>query len=159
LFIDVKNCVLVYLLHALYASTSRKLTRDEQGKKNLIKYSIKDSQDSFIVFGESVDVMQQYLEQLKIRGDPIQPFILVVGTIFHPKEILVYVYTIMYKVHSILRAIEVCYKIFHLFNLEYPSQCQSSIVWLFIQKLFFGVTSKYDTPHPKLVQMLYDLKN
>ncbi|XP_016659852.1 uncharacterized protein LOC107883741 [Acyrthosiphon pisum] len=154
---NVNNCVLVYLLHALFAPTSRKLTRDEQGKKNLIKYSIKDSQDSFIVFGESVDVMQQHLEQLKSRGDPIQPFILIVGTIFHPKEILVYFDTIMYKVHSILRSIEVCYKIFHLFNLEYPSQ--SSIVWLFVQKYFFGVTSPYDSPHPKLVQILSELKN
>jgi len=149
--------VLIYLLHALFAPTSRKLTRDEQGKKNLIKYSIKDSQDSFIVFGESVDVMQQHLEQLKSRGDPIQPFILIVGNIFYPKEILVYFDTIMYKMHSILKSVEVCYKIFHLFNLEYPSQ--SSIVWLFVQKYFFGVTSPYDTPHPKLVQILSDLKN
>jgi len=54
-----------------------------------IKYSIKDSQDSFIVFGESVDVMQQHLEQLKSYEDPIQLFILIVGTIFYPKEILV----------------------------------------------------------------------
>jgi len=126
IFIDVKNGVLIYLLHALFAPTSKKVTRDEQGKKNLIKYSIKDSQDSFIVFGESVDIMQQHLEQLKRRGDPIQPFILIVGTIFSHKEILVYFDSIMYKVHSILRSVEVCYKIFHLFNLEYP--CQSSIV-------------------------------
>jgi len=90
--------------------------------------------------------MQQHLEQLRSRGDPIQPFILIVGTIFNPKEILVYFDSIMHKVHSILRSIEVCYTIFHLFNLEYP--CQSSIVWLFIQKYFFGVTSPYDTSHP-----------
>lgn len=143
------------MLHALFAPTSKKVTRDEQGKKNLIKFSIKDSQDSFIVFGESVDVMQQHLEKLKSLGDPIQPFILIVGTIFSHKEILVYFDLIMYKVHSILRSIEVCYKIFHLFNLEYP--CQSSIVWLFVQNYFFGLTSSYDKPHPKLVQILSDL--
>jgi len=129
--------VLIYLLHALFAPTSRKLTRDDQGKKNLIKYSIKDS----------------HLEQLESRGDPIQPFILIVGTIFYPKEILVYFDTIMYKVDSILRSVEVCYNIFHLLNLEYPSQ--SSIVWLFVKKYFFGVTSPYDTPHPKLIQIYY----
>ncbi|KAL5236318.1 hypothetical protein ACI65C_003728 [Semiaphis heraclei] len=154
---NVKNGVLIYLLHALFAPTSKKVTRDEQGKKNLIKFSIKDSQDSFIVFGESVDVMQQHLEQLKSLGDPIQPFILIVGTIFSHKEILVYFDSIMYKVHSIVRSIEVCYKIFHLFNLEYP--CQSSIVWLFVQNYFFGLTSSYDKPHPKLVQILSDLNN
>lgn len=157
MFIDVKNGVFTYLLHALFAPTSKKNTRDEQGKKNLIKYSIKDSQDSFIVFGESVDVMQQHLEQLRNRGDPIQPFILIVGTIFSHKEIIVYFDSILYKVHSILRSIEVCYKIFHLFNLEYP--CQSSIVWLFFQNYFYGETSSFDKPNPKLIQILSDLNN
>jgi len=70
------------MLHALFAPTSRKLTTDDQGKRNLIKYSIKDSQDPFIVLGESVDVMQQHLKQLRSRGDPIQPFIIIVGTKF-----------------------------------------------------------------------------
>lgn len=58
---------------------------------NLIKCLIKDSQDSFMVFGESLDLMQQHLEQLRSRGEPNQTFILIVGTIFCPKEILYYI--------------------------------------------------------------------
>lgn len=140
----------------MFAPTSKKTTRDDNGKKNLIKFSIKDSQDSLMMFGESVNIMQAHLEKLKKQGVPIQPFILVTGTIFNPNEILVYFDSVIYKLHSILRAIEVCFKIFQLFNLEYPKE--SSIVWLFIQKYFFGYSSKYDTPYPKLTQILNELK-
>ncbi|CAI6365987.1 unnamed protein product [Macrosiphum euphorbiae] len=152
---NVKNAALFYLLHAMFAPTSRKVTTDSNGKKNMVKYSIKDSQDSFIVFKESVEAQQHHLEQLRNRGIPIQPFILIVGTMNVQKEILVYFDSVMYKVHSVLRSIEVCFKIFHLFNLEYPSQ--SAIVWQFIQKYFFCVHSRYDTPFPKLVQILAEL--
>lgn len=145
----------MYLLHGMFVPTSKKVTKDDNGKKNLIKYSIKDSQESFILFGESVDIMEARLDILKKQGKPIQPFIIVVGTIFNIKEILVYFDTVKYKVHSILRAIEVCYKIFHLFNLKYPPE--SLIVWLFIQKYFFNYSSTYDIPHPKLTQILNEL--
>lgn len=155
LFIDVKNAALVYLLHGMFASTSKKVTKDDNGRKNLIKFSIKDSQESSMMFGESVEMMESHLEKLKKQANPIQPFILVVGTIFNIKEILVYFDSVKYKVHSILRAIEVCYKIFQLFNLQYPPE--SLVVWLFIQKYFFNYTSIYDIPHPKLTQILTKL--
>lgn len=139
----------------MFAPTSKKVTKDSNGKKNLIKYSIKDSQDSFMLFKDSVEAQQQHLEELRNHGTHIQPFIVIVGTMDVQREILVYFDSVMYKVHSVLRSKEVCYKIFHLFNLEYPSQ--SEIVWLFIQKYFFGVHSKYDKPFPKLTQVLAEL--
>lgn len=153
---DSKNAAILHLLHAVLAPTSKKVTRDENGKKNQIKYSIKDSQDSFIVFGESVEAMQHHLQILKTQGNPIQPFILIVGSIFAQREILVYFDTVMYKVHSVLRSVEICYKIFHLFNLEYPTQ--SYIVWLFIQNFLFGLKTTFDKPHPKLAQVLSELE-
>lgn len=59
--------------------------------------------------------MQAHILKLWIHGDLIQSFILVVRFIMHQKQILVYFDSIMYmynyNVHSILRAIEVCYKI------------------------------------------------
>jgi len=96
------------LLHAVFAPTSKKVTKDENGKNNLVKYSIKDSQDSLIVFGESVETMQHHFQSLRTQGNPIQPFIFIVGSIFAQKEILVYFDTIIYKVQSVLRSVEVC---------------------------------------------------
>ncbi|XP_022161028.1 uncharacterized protein LOC111027115 [Myzus persicae] len=152
---NVKNSALMYLLHGMFAPTSKKVTKDDNGKKNLIKLSIKDSQESFMMFGESVEMMESHLENLKKQCKPIQPFILVVGTIFYIKEILVYFDSVKYKVHSIIRAIEVCYKIFQLFNLQYPPE--SLVVWLFIQKYFFNYSSTYNIPLPKLSQILTEL--
>lgn len=154
---DSKNAALIYLLHTVFVPTSKKkITKDENGKKNLIKYSIKDSQDSLTVFGESVEAMQHLFQSLRTQGNPIQPFIFIVGSLFAQREILIYFDTIIYKVHSIIRSVEVCYKIFHVFNLEYPTQ--SYIVWLFIQNIFFGLKSKFDKPHPKLAQVLSEPK-
>jgi len=150
--IDVKNASLFYLMHC---AKSKKVTIDSNDKKNITKYSIKDSQDSFIVFKESLEAQQHHFEQLRNQGIPIQPFIVIVGTINVQKEILVYFNSVINKVHSVLRSIEVYFKIFQLFNLEYPSE--SSIVWLFIHKYFFCMYSRYDKPFLELVQILAEL--
>ncbi|XP_060860096.1 uncharacterized protein LOC132937271 [Metopolophium dirhodum] len=101
---NTKNAAIMYCLHAMFAPTSTKVTMDEKCKKNHRKYSIKDSQDHFMVVGESVEV---FMDQLKNQGRPIQPFIFIVGSIFRQKEILVYFDSILYMVHSVLRAVDV----------------------------------------------------
>lgn len=92
---------------------------------------------------------------MKILQYPIQPFILICGTPYKPKEIIVFFDFIKYKLFSIVSAIDVCFKIFHIFNLEYP--VQSSIVWLFIQKYFYMLNTKYDKAYDTLGQILSDL--
>lgn len=50
------------------------MTRDENGKKNHIKYSIKDSQNSFIKITETAMEMDAYLNKITQNGNnPIQP--------------------------------------------------------------------------------------
>lgn len=53
-FSDVTNTVLFYLLRAIFVPTSKKVTSDHNGKINQVKHSIKDSQNSFMVFKNSV---------------------------------------------------------------------------------------------------------
>lgn len=133
--LDGKNAIIIYLLHSIFIPTSKKVTRDHTGQKKQIKYSIKDSQNSFIIFKNSVCEIEEYIKTRLTDKSPIQPFIMVVGTLMQPKEIIVFFDYIKYKVYSILHAIDVTFKLFHLFNLEYPPE--SVIVWLFIQKFFF----------------------
>jgi len=123
-------------LHTIFVPTSKKITRDDNGKKNLVKYSIKDSQDSFMIFKSSIAEIEEYITKRCNENKPIQPFILICGTPSKPKEIIVFFdkICIKFKLFSISSAIDVCFKIVHIFNLEYPPQ--SSIVWLFIQKYF-----------------------
>lgn len=43
----------------------KKSYMDNDRKKNLVKYSIRDSQDSFMIFVSSIEAQQQHLENLK----------------------------------------------------------------------------------------------
>lgn len=74
--------------------------------------------------------MEEHTEKLKSQSHSIQPFAIILGRIFEQKKCLVYFDCIMYRVHWILRAVDVCNTIFHLFNLKYPIKL--CIVWLFI---------------------------
>jgi len=64
-YLDGKDCTLFHLLSSLFVPTSRKVTKDDKGKNNVTKYSIKDSQKSFIIFHNSISESENYLEHLK----------------------------------------------------------------------------------------------
>lgn len=92
----------MHLLSSVFVPISRKVTKDENGKNNVTKYSIKDSQNSFITFHNSVGESETYLLNLKNKNLPIQPFILVIGTPLKPEQILVYFDFIKFKVFTIV---------------------------------------------------------
>lgn len=156
-FSDGKNTVLLYLLHAILVPTAKKITKDHNGKKCQIKYSIKDSQNSFMTFKNSVAEIEEHIVMRQNEKNPIQPFIIIVGTPTNPKEIIVFFDCIKYKLFTILSAVDVCFKLFHLFNLEYP--CESCVVWLFIQKYFYSLTTNFDKSFHTLGQILSDLNS
>jgi len=88
-------------------------------------------------------------------GIPIQPFIIVIGQLSSQKDILVYFDDIKYKILTIQRAVDVVFKIFHVFNLSYPPESYN--VWLFIQKLFYNIHDKLDQPQPLISLILAEL--
>ncbi|KAE9524296.1 hypothetical protein AGLY_015335 [Aphis glycines] len=134
--------ICILLLHALFVPTSKKTTHDDKGRKSLIKYSIRDSQQSFIIFAKSSPEVEEIIDWKKDLGIPIQPFIIVIG---HQK----------YNQKDILRPLDVVFKIFHVFNLSYP--LESYMVWLFIQKLFYYIHGKLDQPQPLISLVLAEL--
>lgn len=89
-------------------------------------------------------------------GDTIQPCIIIIGTVSEPLEILVFFDGIKYKVFLSIKALDICFKIFHVFNIEYPFE--SINVWLFIQKLFYNIVNKYDKPCPLVNQIINEVK-
>lgn len=123
----------MYLLHCVFIPSSKKSTRDENGRKDFTKYSIRDSQNTFIIVKPTSVIMESTLQKMSEMG-AIQPCILVIGTLFDPKQILVYFDNIKYKMFSAIKAFDICFKIFHVFNIEYP--IESSDVWLFTQFFF-----------------------
>jgi len=140
--LDGKNLAIFYLMHSLFVPSSRKITRDDSGKKSFVKYSIKDSQNTFIIVASTPMELEVIIDKLKKQENNIQPCILVVGSLLDPKQILVYFDDIKYKLFTVFKAVDICFKLFHVFNLEYPHE--SSNVWLFLQNYFYEINTKYD---------------
>lgn len=60
----------------------------------------------------------------------VQPFIFIIGDdIFKIRELYIYFDIIIYKLHTLLKCIDVCFKIFIVFNMQYPADCKN--VWVF----------------------------
>ena len=115
--------------------------KDNAGKKSTIRFTIKDSQESFMFIAPSIQAIEDHILFLKNRSENVQPFIALVGTnIFDVGEIFIYFDGIKYPFKSIIRAVDICFKIFYLFNLEYPNA--SLIFWNFIQTHFYKQKTK-----------------
>lgn len=75
-------------------------------------------------------------------GERLQPYMIFVET----DSEVTYFYDIInkffYKVESALKAIDICFKSFFVFNIQYPTQCEQ--IWFFIQTYFFNIVTKFD---------------
>jgi len=151
-----KNSVVLYVLHALFVPTSKMTYTDSNVKKCLQKFSIKDSQNSFFIVSNTVVEIEEKLKIRRNNKNPIQPCLLIVGTIPNPSQILVYFDETKYKFFSIVKAMDMCFKIYHVFNIEYP--LQSLNVWLFIQRFFYNIKLQSDKPCPLVNQIISELK-
>lgn len=91
-------------------------------------------------------------------GLNVQPYIIVVGpTLAEISSFFVSVDKILYNVTSALNAIDTCFKIFHVFNIEYPAA--SDHIWVLIQRELYNFTTKYDKTPPYIVEIINALKN
>lgn len=127
----------MWALHGYFVPTNKIVKKDDTlGKKITTKFTIRDSQDSFLYVGKCVQELEGHLEFLKNQKQAIQPFILAVGEdVLSIKEIFVYFDGIRFTFPHFLRAVDICYKIFHVFNLDFPKKAQ--MFWSFIQTYFY----------------------
>lgn len=108
----------------------------------MIKYTIKDSQEAFAFLGNSHQALEDYLQHLISRKTSIQPFLLLIGDeITAVKEINVHFDGVRYSFTNFLRAVDSCFKIFYVFNLNFPDAAIA--FWFFIEKCFYNICSKY----------------
>lgn len=81
----------------------------------------------------------------------VQPYVLIEGSSLQDiKSIYVVVDKIRYQTESILKAVDLTYKIFHVANASYP--VQSEYLWLLIQKGLYKVS----TPQDKVILYILD---
>lgn len=138
---------MLWALHGYFVPTNKVVKKSSQGGKEVIKYTIKDSQESFLYLANSNQEIQEHLHFLKARKEHIQPFILCTfgDEITDIQEILLYFDETIYKFINMLRAVDICFKIIYLFNLDFPKE--SIMFWSFIELHYFKM--KGTTSYPK----------
>jgi hypothetical protein len=71
----------------MFAPTSKKITKDDNGRKILLKVILlvlyKRLSRKFYYVWRISGIMEVHLDKLKKQGNPIQPFILVVGSLIY----------------------------------------------------------------------------
>lgn len=152
-FSDNINICYLFLLHAVLTPTSKVI------KGRHIKYTIRDSQRAFtLTVSQAADidkVLTEKREECFTNKITLQPLIVAVGEEFHYKRYYVVLDDVKYEFQSYLEAINFCFKLIYVLNLQYPPQCQS--VWIFIQKFFFNVHES-DQKNPVVDTLIKDLE-
>lgn len=122
---------------AVIVETGAESNPKEKKKKTITKYGITDSIESMMKTQLNISATAQ---KKKVE----QPHILCIGDdIYHLKEFFIVMEDTKYVATSFLNALEITFKIFNLFNFQYP--LESINVWLFVQKFFFDLHYKeYD---------------
>ena len=86
-----------------------------------------------------------------------QPQVLVLGTdAAHIEQIFLLVDNTSYIMTSVLKAIDVCFKLTFVTNLNYAVECQS--VWLFLQRALYNIETPYDKVTPRVNELSGSIK-
>ncbi|XP_067625874.1 uncharacterized protein [Eurosta solidaginis] len=160
---DVKDCVVLYLLFSVLVPTGRQYKICPQSRKKvIIKPTISDSRNSFLIFACTQSELQAKVklmvdEKFKDKNT-VQPIICAVGLdAFELREYYIYFADIYYKFQNFVKCVDGCFKIFHVLNLKYPFEC--NLVWLLIQKYFYSINLKCNDKCASLCGILNDLEN
>lgn len=70
-------------------------------------------------------------------------------------DIFISVDNTLYKVSSALKAIDLCFKIFQIFDVEYP--IESAHIWLLLQRVLYDYKSILDKMTPNITKAISDI--
>lgn len=93
---------------------------------------------------------------MKHHGCTNQPLVIIEGPeIFNIHSSYISVDEVVYKVDSPLRAVDSCFKLFHVLHAKYPPQSEN--IWLAIQKAFYEVHTPWDKMSPTVSSVVASL--
>lgn len=114
------------MLHDLIPPNKKKRTINTSGAV-MKKCSVEDSIGAFIVHKETAAEWIDDLARRRERKDH-HPIIALIGSqIENPTDIYVCFDNIKYLVKTFPKAVNICFKIFHVFGIRYPIACAN--VW------------------------------
>lgn len=146
----------LWSLHFFLFPTGRIVKRNVLGKNDVCRFTTKDSQESFIFLSPTIQGVLDHIDFLAKKKENIQPFILGVGDLDEIEEFFVHFNGTLFKFNNFLRAFDICFKIFHLFHLEYPQAC--SPFWIFVEQYFYNMNTNTKT-HSKVCILLDSLNH
>ncbi|XP_018371215.1 PREDICTED: uncharacterized protein LOC108766426 [Trachymyrmex cornetzi] len=115
-------------------------------KNKNFKPSIGLAKDSLLKFANIPGDMVRLRQETKSRAAdlklPIQPFLIIVGSIEDIQDVYVCVDNELYKVQGVLQGLDICFKTFHVFDLQYPLASQH--LWILIQKGLYNINLPSD---------------
>lgn len=157
--LDTEDYILTTLLNSILLPTARFKDRAGGIKR---KATIADGQESFVLQLECINDYQRKLADLTTKyyysGLTIQPLIIVEGSVNSIlKNFFVYFDGTLYKFPSFIASLDICFKIFQIFQLKYPKACE--IPWNFIQQYFFNIKTMYDVKSPNLVSVMSHMES
>lgn len=148
----------MYLLPVILVPTTRTVVKASNGTKRTKRFTVKDSQLSIINIHRTITAWDSYINHQNEHETSIQPYIGIIGeSILDPKEIYVYWDNIKFRFHNILRALDVCFMIFFVFNFSYPKP--SEAVWQVINKYFYNIKDPGTGVHTSVSLLLNIIKN
>jgi hypothetical protein len=147
-------------LNALITPNDR-FTVQVAGVSKQYKHTISQAQQSFIqLISKTGDLnvkLSEIQEQYTAYNWKLQPMIFVVGKDLLNIESSYAVYDgIFYKCEKFIDALDMCYKMYRLFNLDY--QKASTLMWLFIQNYFYDMKEVNDRKSSKINILIQNLK-
>lgn len=86
----------------------------------------------------------------------VAPFISVIGSLEDPKFFMVDFENMTFKVFDFVRALDICFKAYHVFNMAYPEPCEP--LWDFVNQQFYGIDCQKGTTKPEIHALLNDVK-
>lgn len=126
------------------------------------KTTIKDAINSSIVHIATVNDLQMardYKTKCSIqRKNTIQPYVIVIGPhLTDLKEFYVSYGETLQKFTSFIAAMDICFKVYHVFDLQYSKE--SILLWLFLQQYIYEISTIYDVKSSVLSEFIQNLKN
>lgn len=121
------------------------------------KPSIKDSQDSFVVHLTTINNLEKIVsdkrKKCEILQRTLQPFIIIEGeTISKINNFYIYFDNIYLKLNTFVQCVDACFKIFQVFSLKYPVECDQ--VWTFLQQYFYNILTTHDKNSPQIFNLI-----
>jgi hypothetical protein len=100
------------------------------------------------------EVIARRRDRLFSMGERMQPMVVLVGELSAVTAAYVVLDTTIWKVQSALKAVDICFKAYHVLHAQYPVE---SHAWMLLQQVIYSLRTKWDVVSPTVTAVMTDL--